>query len=141
MPIYAYRCEQCGAEKDVLQKIADAPLVDCPACGAPRFRRLVTAAAFQLKGSGWYVTDFREGNKGKKPGDGKSGGDEAKPAGGKDTAAPAPTPAVSSGSSEASGSSGSSSGTGSTGGTTGGEAKSTGATGGTPSGSTPRSST
>jgi putative FmdB family regulatory protein len=59
MPIYAYRCAACGHAKDVLQKLSDAPLVDCPACGAPRFEKQVTAAGFQLKGSGWYATDFR----------------------------------------------------------------------------------
>lgn len=61
MPIYAYRCESCGHAKDVLQKISDAPLTDCPACGAATFRKQLTAAGFQLKGSGWYVTDFRNG--------------------------------------------------------------------------------
>ena len=64
MPIYAYRCESCGFEKDVLQKISDAPLTQCPSCGAAAFRKQVTAAGFQLKGSGWYVTDFRGGNSG-----------------------------------------------------------------------------
>lgn len=64
MPIYAYRCESCGFEKDVLQKISDAPLTQCPSCGADAFRKQVTAAGFQLKGSGWYVTDFRGGNSG-----------------------------------------------------------------------------
>ncbi|RAR58923.1 putative FmdB family regulatory protein [Paraburkholderia unamae] len=62
MPIYAYRCESCGFEKDALQKISDAPLTQCPSCGADTFRKQVTAAGFQLKGSGWYVTDFRGGN-------------------------------------------------------------------------------
>ena len=61
MPIYAYRCESCGHAKDVLQKMSDAPLTDCPACGAPAFRKQVTAAGFQLKGSGWYATDFKGG--------------------------------------------------------------------------------
>ena len=61
MPIYAYKCESCGHAKDVLQKISDAPLTDCPACGAASFRKQLTAAGFQLKGSGWYVTDFRNG--------------------------------------------------------------------------------
>jgi putative FmdB family regulatory protein len=61
MPIYAYKCESCGHAKDVLQKISDAPLTDCPACGASSFRKQLTAAGFQLKGSGWYVTDFRNG--------------------------------------------------------------------------------
>ena len=59
MPIYAYRCAACGHTKDVLRKMSDPPLADCPACGAPRFEKQVTAAGFQLKGSGWYVTDFR----------------------------------------------------------------------------------
>lgn len=72
MPIYAYRCETCGHAKDVLQKISDPVLSTCPACGAETFVKQVTAAGFQLKGSGWYVTDFRGGEAGKKksePGD------------------------------------------------------------------------
>lgn len=64
MPIYAYRCGTCGHAKDVLQKISDAPLTQCPACGAQTFAKQVTAAGFQLKGSGWYVTDFRGGASG-----------------------------------------------------------------------------
>ncbi len=59
MPIYAYRCAACGHTKDVLRKLSDPPLADCPACGVPRFEKQLTAAGFQLKGSGWYVTDFR----------------------------------------------------------------------------------
>ena len=59
MPIYAYQCESCGHAKDVLQKISDAPLTECPACGAATFKKQLTAAGFQLKGSGWYATDFR----------------------------------------------------------------------------------
>ena len=59
MPIYAYKCGSCGHSKDVLQKISDAPLTDCPACGQPTFSKQLTAAGFQLKGSGWYATDFR----------------------------------------------------------------------------------
>jgi putative FmdB family regulatory protein len=59
MPIYAYKCESCGHAKDVLQKISDAPLTECPACGKPTFGKQLTAAGFQLKGSGWYATDFR----------------------------------------------------------------------------------
>ena len=62
MPIYAYRCTSCGHAKDALQKISDPLLTDCPACGATTFVKQVTAAGFQLKGSGWYVTDFRGGN-------------------------------------------------------------------------------
>ena len=61
MPIYAYRCQECGFAKDVLQKISDAPLTDCPSCSKPGFKKQVTAAGFQLKGTGWYVTDFRGG--------------------------------------------------------------------------------
>ena len=62
MPIYAYRCEACGFAKDVLQSMSAAPLTDCESCGKPEFRKQVTAAGFQLKGSGWYVTDFRNGS-------------------------------------------------------------------------------
>jgi putative FmdB family regulatory protein len=61
MPIYAYKCESCGHAKDVLQKISDAPLTVCPACGASAFSKQLTAAGFQLKGSGWYATDFKGG--------------------------------------------------------------------------------
>ena len=66
MPIYAYRCSACGHAKDVLQKMSDPVLTTCPACGAETFSKQVTAAGFQLKGSGWYVTDFRGGNTGGK---------------------------------------------------------------------------
>ena len=61
MPIYAYRCAACGHAKDVLQKLSDAQLTICPACGAETFTKQVTAAGFQLKGSGWYATDFKGG--------------------------------------------------------------------------------
>jgi putative FmdB family regulatory protein len=61
MPIYAYRCTACGHAKDVLQRMSDPVLTDCPACGAQAFAKQVTAAGFQLKGSGWYVTDFKNG--------------------------------------------------------------------------------
>lgn len=61
MPIYAYRCSACGHAKDVLQKLSDAPLTTCPSCGAEAFGKQVTAAGFQLKGSGWYATDFKGG--------------------------------------------------------------------------------
>ncbi len=96
MPIYAYRCEACGFAKDVLQKISDAPLTDCPNCGKAEFRKQVTAAGFQLKGTGWYVTDFRGGSGGAgstspaKPGDSGSGSSssssESSSAGGSDSA-------------------------------------------------------
>lgn len=61
MPIYAYKCESCGFAKDVLQKMSDPLLTDCPSCGAASFTKQVTAAGFQLKGSGWYATDFKGG--------------------------------------------------------------------------------
>jgi putative FmdB family regulatory protein len=98
MPIYEYQCSECGQKKEALQKLSDAPLKDCPACGKPTLTKLISAAGFQLKGSGWYVTDFKGGKSGKpdsdssggkattaaKSGDGdKSGGDksgESKPA-------------------------------------------------------------
>ncbi|MFM7534009.1 MAG: FmdB family zinc ribbon protein [Rubrivivax sp.] len=66
MPIYAYRCGACGHSRDVLQKLSDPLLTTCPVCGAEAFTKQVTAAGFQLKGSGWYVTDFRDNGAGKK---------------------------------------------------------------------------
>jgi putative FmdB family regulatory protein len=91
MPIYAYRCAECGHMKDVLRKLSDPPLVDCPACGAAAFSKQVTAAGFQLKGSGRYVTDFRGGNTGAsaetKAADGKA--DAAAPSASNGAAAPA----------------------------------------------------
>jgi putative FmdB family regulatory protein len=101
MPIYAYKCESCGHAKDVLQKISDAPLTLCPQCGESAFKKQVTAAGFQLKGSGWYVTDFRGGNSASAPAPKTDGGDagsssgDSKPA---DTGAgvPASTAAASS---------------------------------------------
>lgn len=65
MPIYEYQCTACGHRFDKLQKISDAPLADCPSCNQPKLHKLVSAAGFQLKGNGWYVTDFRD--QGKKP--------------------------------------------------------------------------
>jgi putative FmdB family regulatory protein len=98
MPIYAYRCESCGHAKDVLQKISDPVLSVCPACGQSSFKKQLTAAGFQLKGSGWYATDFKGNGSARPAGDGKSSatGDTAKPAeAGKpaDTAACTGTPA------------------------------------------------
>jgi putative FmdB family regulatory protein len=97
MPIYAYKCSACGHTKDVLQKISDAPLATCPACGAESFSKQVTAAGFQLKGSGWYVSDFRSGGDGANSGVGKPPS-ESKPDGKADSAGsasapPAPAPA------------------------------------------------
>ena len=113
MPIYAYKCQSCGHAKDVLQKLSDPPLSVCPACGAPTFSKQVTAAGFQLKGSGWYATDFRNGGshgpaaaesgkavessrvdgakhaKGAKPAEGGKTSNDSKPA---ESSAPAPKP-------------------------------------------------
>ena len=113
MPIYAYRCASCGHSRDVLQKISDPQLTTCPACGVEQFQKQITAAGFQLKGSGWYVTDFRGDKKAAKPSDGdaaaasegKAAEGDAAPANGKDAAksdtaksepaaAPAPAPAA-----------------------------------------------
>ena len=65
MPIYEYRCGACGSKHEVLQKMSEAPLTDCPACGEAALTKLVSAAGFQLKGSGWYASDFK--GSGKKP--------------------------------------------------------------------------
>ncbi|MGJ7614575.1 MULTISPECIES: FmdB family zinc ribbon protein [unclassified Variovorax] len=108
MPIYAYKCSACGFAKDALQKMSDAPLTVCPACGASALEKQVTAAGFQLKGSGWYVTDFRDGGgkkaepatapasgEGAKSGESPSSGaaPAAAPAAAPPPAAPAPAPA------------------------------------------------
>jgi putative FmdB family regulatory protein len=90
MPIYSYRCESCGFDKDVLQKVSDAPLTVCPSCSQSSFKKQLTAAGFQLKGSGWYVTDFR----------GSSGG-ASKPAA--NSSEPAPAAAASDAASTSSG--------------------------------------
>lgn len=79
MPIYAYRCESCGFAKDVLQKMSDAPLTQCPECEKDTFRKQVTAAGFQLKGSGWYVTDFRGGSNAPSAGGTATAQSDAKP--------------------------------------------------------------
>ncbi len=63
MPIYAYRCSACGHEEDHLQKVSEAPLTRCSACGKKKFKKQLTAAGFQLKGSGWYASDFKGGKK------------------------------------------------------------------------------
>ncbi len=97
MPIYEYQCQDCGHTLEALQKIADAPLRDCPECKHESLKKKVSAAAFRLKGGGWYETDFKTGDKKnlagdhKKPGTGDSGGD-SKPAssGGTDSKAASP---------------------------------------------------
>ncbi len=80
MPIYEYRCQSCGHELEKLQKISDPPLIDCPECAQPALSKLISAAAFRLKGSGWYETDFKKDNRRNLAGDDKPGttGSEAK---------------------------------------------------------------
>lgn len=63
MPIYEYRCEDCGHELEALQKVSDEPLLECPECGNRALKKLISAAGFRLKGGGWYETDFKSGNK------------------------------------------------------------------------------
>lgn len=63
MPIYEYRCQSCGHELEKLQRLSDAALTECPACGKAKLRRLISAAGFRLKGAGWYETDFKSGDK------------------------------------------------------------------------------
>lgn len=97
MPIYAYKCESCGHRQDVLQKMSDPLLTVCPACGAPAFVKQLTAAGFQLKGSGWYATDFRDGGKAAKKDTQAEGGNAdaaAKDATKADPAKPADAKAV-----------------------------------------------
>jgi putative FmdB family regulatory protein len=60
MPIYEYRCEECGKQQEHLQKMADAPIAQCPSCGSSKYLKLISAAGFQLKGSGWYATEFKD---------------------------------------------------------------------------------
>jgi putative FmdB family regulatory protein len=75
MPIYEYRCEACGHALEAMQKLSDAPLTECPACGRPNLKKLISAAGFRLKGGGWYETDFKQGNKKNIHDSGGSGGD------------------------------------------------------------------
>lgn len=63
MPIYEYRCDVCGHQEEFLQKVSEPPIAKCPSCGKKKFRKLLSAAGFQLKGSGWYATDFKGGGK------------------------------------------------------------------------------
>lgn len=80
MPIYAYKCSACGHAQDVLQKMSDPVLTTCPECGQESYSKQVTAAGFQLKGSGWYVTDFRNNNGGGKAASSTEGGGTSAPA-------------------------------------------------------------
>lgn len=92
MPIYAYKCGSCGHAKDVLQKMSDAPLTECPACNAQAFSKQLTAPGFQLKGTGWYATDFKNG--GSKPAAAAAAAPAADAAPAAASAAPAPAPAA-----------------------------------------------
>ena len=109
MPIYEYRCQQCGTTIETMQRMADAPLKHCDACGADALERLISQTSFVLKGSGWYVTDFRGGNTaapakkdgdaapgkaGEKPAEGAAAPTPAPASKGSDNAAPAPAPAA-----------------------------------------------
>jgi putative FmdB family regulatory protein len=101
MPIYAYLCQACHREVEVLQKVSDGPLLDCPECGEPSLKKRVTAAAFRLKGGGWYETDFKKGDNKKNlagtaeasSGEASSGSGDKKPAdaGEKTSVSPAKT--------------------------------------------------
>ena len=74
MPIYEYQCQACQKQIEALQKISDAPLLDCPQCGEPALKKKISAAAFRLKGGGWYETDFKTGNKKNLEGGGEGAG-------------------------------------------------------------------
>ena len=87
MPIYEYQCQACQHEIEALQKMSDTPLLDCPKCGEASLKKKVSAAAFRLKGSGWYETDFKTGNKKNLVGGGDGGG--SADAGAGDKSAPA----------------------------------------------------
>ena len=77
MPIYEYQCSQCDNRLEAIQKFSDPPLTDCPECGTSNLRKLISAAAFHLKGGGWYVTDFRDQNNKNKPAAGSDKSDTA----------------------------------------------------------------
>lgn len=87
MPFYEYSCVSCGHELEALQRLSAEPLVDCPACGAAALRKKVSAAAFRLKGTGWYETDFKDSGKPKTEGDDKTDGNKDSKADGKKEAA------------------------------------------------------
>ncbi|HJO35849.1 MAG TPA: zinc ribbon domain-containing protein [Gammaproteobacteria bacterium] len=113
MPIYEYRCQACGHELDALQKLSEAPLKTCPACEQDELVRLISAAGFRLKGSGWYETDFKSAKRRNLAGDGEGKSGDAKAAepkagegkaGGKSEAKPKAEPAKSAGSAKSGGS-------------------------------------
>ena len=149
MPIYAYRCEDCGHAQDFLQKMSDPLIAVCPNCGSANFRKQLTAAGFQLKGGGWYVTDFRDN--GKKDGKKEAatgvaapnlGGDAKADGGGKsESAAPAASSGSADSSSGGSSSTASSSSAASGGSSSGSSGSSGSSSSGSSGGSTPSSGT
>ncbi|MCE2990711.1 MAG: FmdB family zinc ribbon protein [Burkholderiales bacterium] len=94
MPIYAYKCSSCGHAADVMQKFSDAPLTQCPACGAETYSKQITAPNFALKGSGWYVTDFRNNGAADKSSKPAADASASKPADSAPSAAPPATSAA-----------------------------------------------
>jgi putative FmdB family regulatory protein len=89
MPIYEYQCNECSERHEAIQSIHDADLTDCPKCGKPGLKRLISAAGFRLKGGGWYETDFKSGNKKNVAGDGGGSGGDSSASG--DSSAPKST--------------------------------------------------
>ncbi|MDH5649511.1 MAG: zinc ribbon domain-containing protein [Gammaproteobacteria bacterium] len=82
MPIYEYQCQACGHEFEAMQKMSEDALTDCPECSKPELKKLISAAGFQLKGTGWYATDFKDGGKKKDSGGSSSGGSKSGASGG-----------------------------------------------------------
>ena len=105
MPIYEYRCRSCGHELEKLQRMSDPALTDCPVCNESELQRLVSAAAFRLKGSGWYETDFKKGSKKNLHDSGDTGSEASKPgaSAAKSTTKSSDTKSASTGSSKGSG--------------------------------------
>ena len=104
MPIYEYECQACGHRLEALQRLSDDPLTDCPECGEARLVKLVSAASFQLKGTGWYVTDFRDkGKKKQKQESGGKGGSASSDASGSSSGPSSSSAATGSGAKAASG--------------------------------------
>ena len=95
MPIYEYACPDCSHQNDHLQKLADAPIAACPKCGSVKYYKKISAAGFALKGTGWYVTDFRNGNTGQKPGEKKAADGTVAESSGAETKATDSAPATS----------------------------------------------
>jgi putative FmdB family regulatory protein len=93
MPIYEYRCEHCGHEMEALQKLSDAALIDCPACGQASLKKLISAAGFRLKGGGWYETDFKSSGRRNLAGDSDSS--SSSPGSSKESSASSTTPSAS----------------------------------------------